>query len=421
MYVYKANTILATLIAGLDDTSIYNAYKSNFEELTRIEFKLKLNVMDNQATNHIKTILTKEECKLQLVSPHNQRVNAAEQAIQTFKDALIAALAKTDCVFPLQLWDKLTPQVMSTLNVMQASCIDPTKSAYKMLYGSYNCNRYPLATLGCKAVVYEDSNTRGLWALQGVNEWYIDPLMDHYWCYIYYIPETHAYHILGSTKPFPQHSLLSDMAPHQHVCALTDELTNDTEQAGTTPKGRRILHLLQDCITALLAPPPTAEEQRVSNKGLRKACKAEQRVIDNSPIITIQRITDAPGIIQACNLTAKQKLKDTPCVHQQITRNNTPGINADPIAPATYVPIQSKAWIQIVMQHTINLLMYTERDLCNHAFNPIPLLQSAIESDLMHFEHFACTKVHPVTGKTISSYKKLCTRPVGQPQVDTRG
>jgi hypothetical protein len=33
MYVYEPNAILATPIASLDNTSIYNAYKSNFKEL----------------------------------------------------------------------------------------------------------------------------------------------------------------------------------------------------------------------------------------------------------------------------------------------------------------------------------------------------------------------------------------------------
>ncbi len=49
--------------------------------------------------------LTKNNCKLQLMEPHNHRVNAAEQAIQMFKDAFIAALATMDSNFPLQLWD----------------------------------------------------------------------------------------------------------------------------------------------------------------------------------------------------------------------------------------------------------------------------------------------------------------------------
>ncbi len=108
-------------------------------------FKPKLSVMDNQATKHIKQILTEEECKLQLVEPHNHCINAAKRAIQTFNDAFISALATTDRDFPLQLWDKLMPQVINTLNMLRASHIDPTKSAYEVLYGPYNWNRYPLA------------------------------------------------------------------------------------------------------------------------------------------------------------------------------------------------------------------------------------------------------------------------------------
>jgi hypothetical protein len=61
--------------------------------------------MDNQATWHIKKILTKNNRKLQVVEPHNHQVNATEWAIQTFKVAFIAALATTDSDFSLQLWD----------------------------------------------------------------------------------------------------------------------------------------------------------------------------------------------------------------------------------------------------------------------------------------------------------------------------
>jgi hypothetical protein len=128
MYHYEVNVILATPIAGLDDKSIFNAYKKNFDELASKGFKPKLNVMDNQATRYIKHFLTEDECDLQLVEPHNHCVNAAERAIQTFKDAFITALATTDRDFPLQLWDRLTPQVITTLILMRASRIDPTRS-----------------------------------------------------------------------------------------------------------------------------------------------------------------------------------------------------------------------------------------------------------------------------------------------------
>ncbi len=105
LYHYESNAILATPIAGLDDVSIFNAYKKYFEELTEKGFKPKLNVMDKQATKHIKKFLTENDCKLQVVEPHNHRMNGAERAIQTFNAAFIAALAMTDSNFPLQLWD----------------------------------------------------------------------------------------------------------------------------------------------------------------------------------------------------------------------------------------------------------------------------------------------------------------------------
>ncbi len=78
MYNYKMNSILATPIANMDDKSIFEAFKATFEMLEEKGYTLRVNVMDNQATKYIKQFLTKKECKLQLVEPHNHRVNAAE-------------------------------------------------------------------------------------------------------------------------------------------------------------------------------------------------------------------------------------------------------------------------------------------------------------------------------------------------------
>jgi hypothetical protein len=96
-----------------------------------------------------------------------------------------------------------------------------------------------------------------------------------------------------------------------------------------------------------LPPPPTAEEQRVTDDAQRVIAdqiQAEaQRVIDNSPIVTVPRITDAPAIMNSRNPTAKRMLKITPWVHGWVTLNYTPGIVKNPVAPAPYVPIPSVA------------------------------------------------------------------------------
>jgi hypothetical protein len=111
-----------------------------FEGLVLKGFKPKMNIMDNQATKHIKAFLTQQQCKLQLLEPHNHIMKVAERFIQTFKDAFIAALATIDSKILLQLWDKITPQVQDTLNLMQASRINPAIFAYKAHNGPYDWN-----------------------------------------------------------------------------------------------------------------------------------------------------------------------------------------------------------------------------------------------------------------------------------------
>jgi hypothetical protein len=59
----------------------------------------------------------------------------------------------TDTDFPLQLWDKLAPQVQDMLNLMRASRTDPILLAYEAINGQYNWGRYLLAPPGCKAIV----------------------------------------------------------------------------------------------------------------------------------------------------------------------------------------------------------------------------------------------------------------------------
>jgi hypothetical protein len=273
-----------------------------------------LNMMDNQATKHIKKNLTENKCKLQLVEPHNHRVNAAERAIQTFKDAFIAVLATTDSKSPLQLWDRLTLQVRDTLNLMRASRINPDILAYEALNSPYNWNRYPLAPLGCKAVVYKDGDNRGLWASRGIDGWYLGPSKDHYRCALYYIPETRAYCISGLTELFPQHCQLPNLTPDQHFRALTEELAKETATANNTPTGRCLIKLLQSRIKQIVEPTDVIMEQEAEEQEQRVRMQ-QQRVIDETTILTVPCITNVPPIMKSRNPTAKQALKNTLRLH----------------------------------------------------------------------------------------------------------
>ncbi len=154
VYHYKTNSILALPITNFNDESILATYRQQFELLESKGHKIKFNIMDNQASRVIKIFLTQNNCDLMLVEPNNHRINAAKRAIQTFKAHFISALATTDSKFPLQLWDCLTQQVETTLNMLCPSRLDPTMAAYEALHGPYDWNRFPLAPPGCKAVIY---------------------------------------------------------------------------------------------------------------------------------------------------------------------------------------------------------------------------------------------------------------------------
>jgi hypothetical protein len=85
---------------------------------------------------------------------------------------------------------------------------------------------------------------------------------------------------------------------------LTNELTENTAQASNTTKGRCLLRLLALLVKNILNPPPVAEEQRVEAERRSQEREAEQRVIDEAPILTVPCITNAPPIMLTQNLTA---------------------------------------------------------------------------------------------------------------------
>jgi hypothetical protein len=136
-YDYTINAILVRPTKDLESATIITAFDSIFQELKNKGFKPQLNITDNQAVAALKEYLNKENCEWQFVEPNNHRVNAAERAIQTFKNHFISGLCTTDQAFPLQLWDHLTEQAQDTLNLLRTSRHDPTKSAYEQLNGQY--------------------------------------------------------------------------------------------------------------------------------------------------------------------------------------------------------------------------------------------------------------------------------------------
>ena len=167
---------------------------------------------------------------------------------------------------------------------------------------------------------------------------------------------------------------------------------------------------------------------------------AAQRLIEQTPIFTIPRITNAPSIIASQNPTAKWMLKQTPRVHRWTTRNNTPSgvpliarrparIHPEPrrstrlrqvtalhtsntvTPPCPYHPIPRGATSRIVTQQALNVMTLKERVTDQGMFTPRALKRVGITTGPVKFEHYASPMVHPITGETIFSYKKLMNDP----------
>ena len=157
-YDYDTNAIIPKPVPDLKDNTIIKAFKEVFNGLKEKGYMPTLNVTDNQATKPIKAFLKSENCKWQFVEPYNHRVNAAEHAIQTYKNHFISGLLSTDSHWPLQFWGHMMTQAAITLNLLKRSRFDPAKSAYEQLHGKkYDWNSYPMVPPGTRGIIYEDA------------------------------------------------------------------------------------------------------------------------------------------------------------------------------------------------------------------------------------------------------------------------
>jgi hypothetical protein len=82
------------------------------KKLTARGLQPKLMRLDNEASQLLKSYVHDKNIAFKLVPPYSHRRNAAERAIISFKDHLIASICSTDKAFPMHLWDRLLPQVV---------------------------------------------------------------------------------------------------------------------------------------------------------------------------------------------------------------------------------------------------------------------------------------------------------------------
>ena len=97
-----------------------------------------------------------------------------------------------------------------TLNMLQASRLNPKISAYTYIFGNYYFNTTPIAPPGTKVVFHYKPCQRLTWYLNAEAGWYVGPSMKHYWCVQCYLPikkqlrECDTVTFIPHEYPFPE-------------------------------------------------------------------------------------------------------------------------------------------------------------------------------------------------------------------------
>ena len=202
--------------------------------------------------------------------PHLHSQNAAEQAIQTFKNHFIAGLVFTHDNFPLHLWCQLLPQSILTLNFLQPSRINPSLLAQAQLHGQFDYNATPIAPPGTKVIVHIKPAVRKRLEPQGIDGWYVDQSKDHCRCYSIYLPQTQEVFHGDTVEFFPHNSrmLFRSLAENASVAAtnLVNALQHPAPAAPYAHIGDQQMETLQKLAEFSRRNHPTPDQPTTTTR-----------------------------------------------------------------------------------------------------------------------------------------------------------
>jgi len=130
-YDYDSNAILLEPHKNRKSSALRGAYAKTYKRLTKGGCIPQLHILDNETSEEVHEFFEDQQVKHQYVKPHEHRCNAAERAIRTAKNHLIAGWASVDPNFPAHLWAHTIPQAELTLTCS----VDPA-STRNYLHGN---------------------------------------------------------------------------------------------------------------------------------------------------------------------------------------------------------------------------------------------------------------------------------------------
>jgi hypothetical protein len=249
-YVYDCNYVKVIPMKYRSASEWVKAYDHIHKELTAKCFKLKLQTLDNEASAALKHFFTANGVEYQLVPPHCHRRNAAERAIQTFKEQFVAGLSSVDPTFPLHLWDRLLPQAEITLNLLRTSRLHTQLSAAAHFHGLVDYNKTAFAPPGCKIITHEKPGKRRTWAPHRQHGYSLGPAMHHYRCQNVYISATASERIVDTLEFFPHNYQMPRLSSTDRLIMAANDMTDALQNPHPDVP---FTHVGDDSISALTA------------------------------------------------------------------------------------------------------------------------------------------------------------------------
>jgi hypothetical protein len=182
--------------------------------------------MDNEAFAALKSFFTKHYVEYQLVPPHFHRSNAAEHAIQTFKEHVVSVLGSVDPAFPVHLWDRLLLQAELTLNLLHKSRQNQQLSATAHYHRMVDYNKTDFFSAGCKFIAHEKPSQRRAWASHSRHGHSLGPAMHHYRCQNVYISSTSSERIVDTLGFFPHNSPMPQLSSTDRLFMAANDISS---------------------------------------------------------------------------------------------------------------------------------------------------------------------------------------------------
>jgi hypothetical protein len=223
--VYK-NYIHVETLPDRSSSHLCAAYVATHTFFRKLGHQLKVQILDNEASDSLLTYFETQHIAYQPVPPNQKRANAAERSIQTFRRHFLSLLATTYPAFPINHWPALFPQAELTLNLQRPYADLPSSiSAYNGIYREpYDFLSHPIAP--CGTLIFLHNTRRETWDNFGLIGFYLGPARAHYRSYNCLVSDSDSYRVCDNIILYPAPLVLPGASQFDQLLALTERLTD---------------------------------------------------------------------------------------------------------------------------------------------------------------------------------------------------